>query len=379
METPSRHAGMHVRRPQFRDHAEHRVRLQRITTLVILVGFAASLAGFLAHQFPWISLLMEMLATVIVAGLLDLAVGRREAALHLVRQLEVKNTQLDEALSRQAQAEQSLRQAQRMEAVGQLAGGIAHDFNNLLQAILSYSEFIADGLDADSDLQEDVAEVQKAARRAAGLTRQLLVFSRQQVTQPAVVDLNATVRSAEHLLRANVGDEVEFSFHTENDACFIVADTSELELMLTNLAINARDAIPYSGTISITVDKIELDSPGQPLDHEDGSFARIMVTDDGEGMTPEVAARAFEPFFTTKETGRGAGLGLAMVYGIANRSGGNASISTVSGEGTTITVLFPLADEDPAADVPEWAGLAASPGNRDLVSHGTARILRVAP
>jgi two-component system cell cycle sensor histidine kinase/response regulator CckA len=353
------------------------VRLQRITTLVILVGFAASLAGFLAHQFPWISLLMEMLATVTVAGLLDLAVGRREAALDLVRQLEVKNAQLDEALSRQAQAEQSLRQAQRMEAVGQLAGGIAHDFNNLLQAILSYSEFIADGLDAESDLQQDVAEVQKAARRAAGLTRQLLVFSRQQVTQPAVVDLNATVRSAEHLLRANVGNEVEFSFHTENDPCFIVADTSELELMLTNLAINARDAIPYSGTISITVDTIDLDSPGQSLDHEDGPFARIMVTDDGEGMTPEVAARAFEPFFTTKETGRGAGLGLAMVYGIASRSGGNASISTVSGAGTTITVLFPLATEDPAAEVPEWSELASP--DRDLVSHGTARILRVAP
>jgi two-component system cell cycle sensor histidine kinase/response regulator CckA len=264
-----------------------------------------------------------------------------------------------------------------MEAVGQLAGGIAHDFNNLLQAILSYSEFLADGLDAESDLQRDVAEVQKAARRAAGLTRQLLVFSRQQVTQPAVVDLSATVRSAEHLLRANVGEEVQFLFDTANDPYFILADTGELELMLTNLAINARDAMPYGGTISITVDTVEVDSSGDSTDLQAGPFARLVVTDDGEGMTPEVAAKAFEPFFTTKETGRGAGLGLAMVYGIANRSGGNASISTMSGEGTTVTVLFPLTTEEPSDEAHERAELAPL-GARDLMSHRRARTVPVA-
>ena len=334
------------------------MRARRVTLLVVVVGFVASIGGFLAHQFPWVSLLIGLAATVAVAALLDLASRRRDEAFRLVGQLEVKNVQLDEALTRQAQAERSLRQAQRMEAVGQLAGGIAHDFNNLLQAILSYSEFLADGLDAESDLQDDVAEVQKAARRAAGLTRQLLLFSRQHVVQPAEVDLNASVRSAEHLLRATLDEEVELICRTADAPHLVLADTGELELMLMNLVINARDAMPYGGTISVTVDTIDIDSP---LDHaQPGPFARIDITDDGEGMTPEVAAKAFEPFFTTKETGRGAGLGLAMVYGIASRSGGSAAISTMAGVGTTVTVLLPLAGADSFPENDHTADLSQS-------------------
>jgi len=317
------------------------VKVPRITMLVVLVGFAASFGGFFADRFPWISLLVGLFATLIAAGLLGLALGRRDEALELVAELATKNSQLDEALSRQAQTEQSLRQAQRMEAVGQLAGGIAHDFNNLLQAILSYSEFLSDGLDPDSEMQQDVAEVQKAAHRAAGLTRQLLIFSRQHVAIPTVVDLNASVGDAEHLLRRTLGEDIALSCHLAEEPCLVLGDTGELELMLVNLIINARDVMPYGGHISITVDTVELDEPGHP-----GSFARISVKDDGEGMTPEVAAKAFEPFFTTKETGRGTGLGLAMVYGIAARSGGSASIATESGRGTTITVLLPLSSEE---------------------------------
>jgi two-component system, cell cycle sensor histidine kinase and response regulator CckA len=319
--------------------------------LVIIVGFAASFAGFLANMFPLISLLGGLIATLIFAGLLDLIVSRRDEALQLVQELELRNAQLDEALTRQAQAEQTLRQAQRMEAVGQLAGGIAHDFNNMLQAILSYSEFLSDALDPDSDLQKDVAEVQKAAHRAAALTRQLLVFSRQNVAQPTLIDLGTSVRHAEHMLRSTLGEDIEFSCHTPEDACFVLADMGELELMLMNLAINARDAMPGGGSISVTVDTVELDHlethiPGL----SPGSFARIGVRDDGDGMTSDVAAKAFEPFFTTKETGRGTGLGLAMVYGIANRSGGSASIATTDGAGTTITVLLPLSSELPTTD-----------------------------
>ena len=317
----------------------------RITLLVIVVGFATSVGGFLADQFPWVSLLLGLLLTLAFAALLDVAVGRRDVALRLVQELEVKNSQLDEALSRQAETEQSLRQAQRMEAVGQLAGGIAHDFNNLLQAILSYSEFLADGLAPESDLQQDIVEVQKAAHRAAGLTRQLLVFSRHHDTEPVLMDLNASVRNAEHLVRTTLGEDIQLECLTADDPCLVLADPGDLELLLMNLAINARDAMPCGGDMTVRIDTVELgENDDRTANLPAGSFARIGVTDSGDGMTPEVAARAFEPFFTTKETGRGAGLGLAMVYGIATRAGGGATISTVSGAGTTITVLFPLSD-----------------------------------
>jgi two-component system, cell cycle sensor histidine kinase and response regulator CckA len=316
----------------------------RITILVIAVGFAVSVGGFLADRFPWVSLLLGLVLTLAFATLLDVAIVRRDVALRLVQELEVKNSQLDEALSRQAETEQSLRQAQRMEAVGQLAGGIAHDFNNLLQAILSYSEFLADGIAPESDLQQDVAEVQKAAHRAAGLTRQLLVFSRLHVTDPVLIDLNASVRNAEHLLRTTLGEDIQLECVTADEPYLVLADPGDLELLLMNLAINARDAMPCGGDIAVRVDAVER-GIDDGSDFPAGSLARIGVTDSGDGMTPEVAARAFEPFFTTKETGRGAGLGLAMVYGIATRAGGSASISTVAGAGTTISVLFPLSEQ----------------------------------
>jgi two-component system, cell cycle sensor histidine kinase and response regulator CckA len=318
------------------------VKVPRIAVLVVLIGFAASVGGFLAHGFPWISLLVGMTATLIAARLVGLAVGRRDHALGLVAELATRNSQLDEALSRQAEAEQSLRQAQRMEAVGQLAGGIAHDFNNLLQSILSYSEFLSDALDPESEMQRDVAEVQRAAHRAAGLTRQLLIFSRQHAAAPVVTDLNASVRNTEHLLRRTLGDEVQLACRAADEPCLVLADTAELELMLMNLALNARDAMPYGGSLSISVDTVAV--VGRDDSHP-GLFGRIEVRDDGQGMTPEVAAKAFEPFFTTKETGRGTGLGLAMVYGIAKRAGGTASISTADGAGTAVTVLLPLSDQ----------------------------------
>ncbi len=332
--------------------------LRTSTVLVLAIGFGASIGGYLTDTLPWISLVAGLVATVLVAGLLDLAATRRDEALHLIAELESKNSQLDEVFRNQIRAEQRLRQAHRLEAVGQLAGGIAHDFNNLLQSILSYSEFLSDAIDPESELQQDVDEVQKAARRAAGLTRQLLVFSRQQVTQPVVVDLNDSVRSAEYLLRSTLGDEIVFHCRTSEERLPVLADVGELELMLMNLAINARDAMPGGGTITVTVDRVELDeADGSGL--RPGLFARIDVSDDGEGMTPEVAAKAFEPFFTTKETGRGAGLGLSMVYGIANRSGGRASIETAGGVGTTVSVLFPLSDNAALPMIKDFAPMLA--------------------
>lgn len=319
------------------------MKFRRLTVLIIAIGFCASFVLFCTGQFPWVSLVIGLPTTLVLATLVYLALGNRNEALRLVGVLEGKNSQLEEALQRQARAEQSLRQAQRMEAVGQLAGGIAHDFNNMLQVILSYSEFLSDGIDPDSELQSDVAEVQKAARRASGLTRQLQVFSRQNTAQPGVIDLSATVRNTEHLLRDALGDDIALTCQTTAEPCLVLGDTGELELLLMNLALNARDAMPCGGEIRVTVDTVDVDdlgSEGSPS--HSGPFARIDVTDNGEGMTPDVTAKAFEPFFTTKETGRGTGLGLSMVYGIANRSGGSASIVSESGVGTTVSVLFPL-------------------------------------
>lgn len=355
--------------------------------LIVAMSANSNLTGSFAANFPWILLVGGVAATVILAWLLGVATLRREKALGYVVELEVKNTELDEALSRQAQAEHRLRQAQRMEAVGQLAGGIAHDFNNLLQAIISYSEFLSEGVEPGSEMQRDVAEVQKAANRAAELTRQLLVYSRQDVTQPEVIDLNNVVRDAERLLRHTIGEDVKLSCQFSTTPCCVLADTGELELMLMNLAINARDAMPRGGNLGITVDAISLDgSQAESAGLVPGSYARLSVSDNGEGMTPEVAAKAFEPFFTTKETGRGTGMGLAMVYGITVRWGGSTSISTVPGLGTTISLLLPLSDERPKSPEPDKPKVRPR-GDRDVallvedqegVRRSTARILEAA-
>jgi hypothetical protein len=355
--------------------------------IIVVMSPKGDLAGSFVAKYPWILLVVGLLATLVVSTLLGAAISRREEALVLVDDLERKNAELDESMSRQAQAEQSLRQAQRMEAVGQLAGGIAHDFNNLLQAIISYSEFLSDAIDDDSEMQQDVAEVQKAAHRAADLTKQLLVFSRQDVAQPVVVDLNNVVRDSERFLGHTLGEDVTLTCHTATEPRCVRADTGELEMVLINLAINARDAMPHGGSLWITVGDVTLDgSKAAAAGLSPGRYARVSVEDNGDGMSPEVSAKAFEPFFTTKETGRGTGLGLAMVYGIAKRWGGSAAISTAKGVGTTVTLLFPLSSEDPTSEDIQTAR-ALPRGDRDIallvedqegVRRSTARILEAA-
>jgi signal transduction histidine kinase/CheY-like chemotaxis protein len=355
--------------------------------LIVAMSPDTNLAGSFAANFPWILFLFGMGATLIFAGLLSVANGRRVKALGFVGELEATNAELDVALSRQARAELHLRQAQRMEAVGQLAGGIAHDFNNLLQAIISYSEFLSEEIDPDSDMQHDVAEVKKAAHRAADLTRQLLVFSRQEVTKPVVVELNCVVSDTERLLRHTLGEDVKLSCRLSEGFCQVLADAGELELVLMNLAINARDAMPRGGNVWITVDTVNLEAcDAQAAGVAPGTYAQLGVTDNGSGMTLEVAAKAFEPFFTTKETGRGTGLGLAMVYGISVRWGGTTSIATVLGVGTTISLLLPLTAEDPAT-IDEAQAKSRPRGDRNVallvedqegVRLSTARILEAA-
>ena len=267
-----------------------------------------------------------------------------------------------------------------MEAVGQLAGGIAHDFNNLLQAILSYSEFLAEGLAPESELQQDVAEVQKAAHRAAGLTRQLLVFSRHHVTEPMLIDLNdirpqCRTPDAQHAGRGHPARVPDGGGALPRAGRPRRARTAPDE---PRHQCPGRHALWRRQIQSrLTPSSSETRATGLERPRRDPSPASAS-RDNGEGMTPEVAAKAFEPFFTTKETGRGSGLGLAMVYGIANRAGGSTSISTVGGVGTTITVLFPLSDEASLGSTPDGGRQAQSSRwrhelHRDLPENGSGR------
>lgn len=319
--------------------------------VIVALSSHSNLAGGFTGEFPWVLGVFGLLATLGAAGLLEIASRRRDNALLLVAELKVSNADLDAALAHKARAEESLRQAQRMEAVGQLAGGIAHDFNNLLQVIISYSGFLADSIEPETEMHRDVGEVQKAAERAAELTRQLLMFSRQNVARPDSIDVNKIVLDAARLMRHTLGEDVTLGVKVPKDPSYVRAGAGEIEQMLMNLAINSRDAMKHGGELSIVVDSVVPDaSDAEAASISPGRYVRIRVEDNGEGMSPEVAAKAFEPFFTTKETGRGTGLGLAMVYGIAKRWGGNVSVSTELGVGTTFTLLFPISTDAPVLD-----------------------------
>jgi len=242
---------------------------------------------------------------------------------------------VEEAVQRQGRAEERLRQAQRLEAVGQLAGGIAHDFNNLLAVMFSYLGFLRTAGEGQPWL-EDVDEVDKAARRAAELTQQLLMFSRRDLARPDVIDVRALLADRHRLLQRTLSDDIEVVLEAPDRPLVVQADSVELDQVVMNLAINARDAMPDGGTLTFSLDEV----PGDGADIN----VRMRVTDTGMGMDPEVQDHALEPFFTTKEVGRGTGLGLATVYGIVTRWGGSVALSSTPGLGTTVTVLLPLTD-----------------------------------
>jgi PAS domain S-box-containing protein len=237
-------------------------------------------------------------------------------------------------LTRQKELEVQLRQAQKMEAVGRLAGGIAHDFNNLLTAIGGYSEFLINGLE-DTKLRRHASEIKKASDRAASLTGQLLAFSRRQVLQPRVLDLNAVVSDMDMMLRRLIGEDVELIAMLDPALSSIRADPTQLEQVIVNLAVNARDAMPGGGSMTIeTGNEVTLD----------GSYVVLVLTDTGVGMTESQRQQLFDPFFTTKEGGTG--LGLATVYGIVEQSGGVIEVSSEPGMGSSFRILFPGVDED---------------------------------
>jgi two-component system, cell cycle sensor histidine kinase and response regulator CckA len=242
--------------------------------------------------------------------------------------------------------EEQYQQAQKMEAIGRLAGGVAHDFNNLLTAILGYCELLLADLDRDDPRQADIAEIQKAGASAAGLTRQLLAFSRKEIIEPTLLDLNMVVADMRAMLERLIGEDVKVVLGRRPEPARVRADRGQAEQIVMNLAVNARDAMPRGGTLTIETANVELDEhyAKTHLSVKPGPYVVLTMTDTGTGMTPQVQARLFEPFFTTKEVGKGTGLGLATVHGIVTRSGGSVNAYSEVGRGTAFKVYFPRAD-----------------------------------
>jgi signal transduction histidine kinase/ActR/RegA family two-component response regulator len=306
------------------------------TIVAVIAAFAIAIAGrgigpFSAFTIEFKQvLLFSFLSLVSLSGLLLAAIMAER----------------EDALNKRLLLEEQLRHSQKMEAVGRLAGGIAHDFNNLLTAIIGYTEIVLTSLDPKDDRRADAEEIGRAAMRAADLTRQMLAFSRRQVLQLKIIDLNTALAKVEPMLRRVIGEDIVMTVTGKAANAFVRVDPGQVEQVVMNLVVNARDAMPHGGRLTVETVDATLDDAAMADAPEarPGSYVVLSVSDTGTGMAPEVRGRIFEPYFTTKEVGKGTGLGLSTAYGIVRQSDGHIQVSSELGLGTTFRVYLPRAE-----------------------------------
>jgi len=273
------------------------------------------------------------------------------------------------SLAERERLESQLQRSQQLESLGQLAGGVAHDFNNLLAVISIHAAFVSDELAKEisavdlKPVRDDMAQIQRAAERAAGLTHQLLAFARRDVVQPRVLNLNKVIESVHQLLLRTLGEHIQLSISLSGDLHAVMVDQGLIEQVLVNLAVNARDAMPSGGTLSVVTSNIDIDTAyaASRIGLMTGRYACMKISDTGTGMTREVIDHAFEPFFSTKPRGEGTGLGLATVYGIITQFGGHTQIYSEPGLGTTFTILLPAVERGAERGAEHGAGQVAPP------------------
>ena len=315
--------------------------------------------------------------------LVDAATGKVNGVIEYIRDI-TQQKQAEEALHR---SEEQLRQSQKMEAVGCLAGGVAHDFNNILTAIIGYVELLRLKFDYDDPRQKDLQEIQNAAERAASLTSQLLAFSRKQIFSPKVLNLNNLVMNLDKMLRRLIGEDIDLVTVPGAKLGMVMADPGQIEQVVINLVVNARDAMPQGGVITIETGNVILDAAyaRSHLEVNPGPYVMVAVSDTGRGMDEASRARIFEPFFTTKELGKGTGLGLSTVHGIVKQSGGHISVYSEPGQGTTFKVYLPRLSrsEEKEAAAPSKCPLHRGSEtillveDEDMVRHVARRILEL--
>ncbi len=312
----------------------------------------------------------------------EIEIKQHDETGHLLRAM--KN--MAERLKKTKSLEQQLFQSQKLENVGRLAGGVAHDFNNLLTVIRGYSELALLGMAEGDPVRGSLEEVLKASERAGNLTRQLLAFSRRQVMEMKIIDLKCLMKDLEKMLRRLIGEDIDLRLVLAPDLGRVKADPGQIEQVIVNLAVNARDAMPSGGVLTIEAANVELDEgcSCQHVDAKPGEYVLLCVSDTGTGMGPEVRERIFEPFFTTKEKGKGTGLGLSMAYGIVKQSNGHIWVYSEANKGTTFKIYLPLAKE-PAELAAHKKEATTIPGGRETillvedessVRHLAARVLR---